>query len=83
MVDNGIVAVKSRVPIRVGLDLLIFEAEISSEESVLPPFRGYLSILISAELIESEIKLPATSVSGTEALTPEAFGISRLTPEAI
>jgi hypothetical protein len=36
-----------------------------------------------ADLIESEVKLLAISVSGIDALTPEAFGIWRLTPEAI
>jgi hypothetical protein len=34
-------------------------------------------------LIESEVILLATSVSGMDALTPEAVGISRFTPEAI
>jgi len=34
-------------------------------------------------LIESEVILLAISVSGIDALTPEAFGISRFTPEAI
>jgi hypothetical protein len=34
-------------------------------------------------LIESEVRLLATSASGMDALTPEAFGISRFTPEAI
>jgi hypothetical protein len=34
-------------------------------------------------LIESEVILLAISVSGIDALTPEAFGISRFTPEVI
>jgi hypothetical protein len=36
-----------------------------------------------ADLIESEVILLAISVSGIDALTPDAFGISRFTPEAI
>jgi hypothetical protein len=67
----------------VGLDLLIFPAEIFIEESVLLSFKGYFSISILANLIESEVILPAISVNGIDALTPEAFGISRFTPEAI
>jgi hypothetical protein len=67
----------------VGLDLLIFPAEIFIEESVLLTFKGYFSISILANLIESEVMLLAISDSGIEALTPEAFGISRFTPEAI
>ena len=67
----------------VGLDLLIFPAEIFIEESVLLSFKGYFSISILANLIESEVILLAISVRGIDALTPEAFGISRFTPEAI
>jgi hypothetical protein len=77
------VAVISNEPISVGLDLLIFPAEIFIEESVLLSFKGYFSISILANLIESEVILLAKSVSGIDALTPEAFGISRFTPEAI
>jgi hypothetical protein len=83
MVDTGIVAVISNEPISVGLDLLIFPAAIFIEESVLLTFKGYFSISILANLIESEVILLAKSVSGIDALTPEAFGISRFTPEVI
>ena len=76
-------AVISKEPISVGLDLLIFPAEIFIEESVLLSFKGYFSISILASLIESEVILLAISVSGIDALTPEAFGISRFTPEVI
>jgi hypothetical protein len=67
------VAVISKEPISVGLDLLIFPAEIFIEESVLLSFKGYFSISILANLIESEVILLAISVSGIDALTPEAF----------
>ena len=45
IVDTGIVAVISKEPIRVGLDLLIFPAEIFIEESVLLSFKGYFLCL--------------------------------------
>jgi hypothetical protein len=77
------VAVISKEPISVGLDLLISPAEIFIEVSVLLSFKRYFSISILANLIESEVILLAISVSGIDALTPEAFGISRFTPEAI
>jgi len=83
IVDTGIVAVISKEPTSVGLDLLIFPAEIFIEESVLLSFKRYFSISILADLIESEVILLAISDSGIDALTPDAFGSSRFTPEAI
>jgi hypothetical protein len=38
---------------------------------------------MSADLIESEVRLLGTSASGTDALIPEALGISRWTFEVI
>ena len=76
-VDAGIVAVISKEPIRVGFALLILDADMSSEVFVPLSFRAKLLMFISADFIESEVRLLGTSASGTEELMPEALGISR------
>ena len=83
IVDAGIVAVTSKEPIRVGFALLILDADMSSEVFVPLSLRAKLLMFMSADLIESEVRLLGTSANGTEALIPEALGISRATFEVI
>ena len=77
IVDAGIVAVISKEPTRVGFALLILDADMFNEVFVPLSLRAKLLIFMSADLIESEVRLLGTSASGTEALIPEALGISR------
>jgi hypothetical protein len=76
MVDTGIVAVSSRVPISVGFALLIFDAAILSE--VFVPFSLSVKFLISifADLMESDARFLGISRNGIDALTPDAFDSS-------
>jgi hypothetical protein len=67
----------------VGFALLISDADISSEVFVPFSLRTKLLMLMFTDLIESEVILLGRSASGTEALTPEALGISRSTLEVI
>ena len=83
MVEAGIVAVTSKAPIRVGFALLILDTEMLSEVFVPLSLRAKLSMFMSADLMKSEVRLLGTSTSGTEALIPEALGISRWTLEVI
>jgi len=83
MVEAGIVAVTSKAPTRVGFALLIFDTEMFSEVLVPLSLRAKLLMFISADLMKSEVRLLGTSTSGTEALIPEALGISRWTLEVI
>jgi len=73
----------SKDPICVGLDLLMFLADMESEDFVPVPFKRYSSILIWTDLIESEFKSLGISSRGIEALTPEAFGSCCSTRDAI
>ena len=81
--NTGIVVVISKDPICVGLDLLIFLAEIAREVFVLLPFKRYSSMLIWTTLIESDLKSLGISSRGIEALMPEAFGSCCSTRDAI
>ena len=83
IVDAEIVAVTSKEPAMVGFALLISDADISSEVFVPFSLRTKLLMLMFTDLIESEVILLGRSASGTEALTPEASGISRSTLEVI
>ena len=83
IVDAEIVAVTSNEPAVVGFALLIFDADMSSEVFVPFSLREKLLMFMFTDLMESEVILLGRSVSGTEALTPEALGISRSTLEVI
>jgi hypothetical protein len=58
----------------VGLDLLIFLADMASEDFVPLAFSVCSSMLIWTDLIESEIMLLGRSINGMDALIPEALG---------
>ena len=83
MVDAGMVAVTSNEPTTFGFAFLTLDADISNETSVPFSLRAKLSMFIFADLIESEVRLLGISARGTEALIPEALGISRSTRETI
>jgi hypothetical protein len=83
IVDAGIVATTSKEPATVGFALLIFDADMSSEVFVPFSFRAKLFMFMFTDLIESEVMLLGRSLSGIEALMPEALGISRATLEVI
>jgi len=83
MVEAGMVAITFKEPTTVGFAFLTLDADISNETCVLFSFRLKLSIFMFADLIESDVKFLGTSVSGTEALTPEALGNSLSTRETI
>jgi hypothetical protein len=83
IVDAEIVAVTFKEPAVVGFALLIFDADISSEVFVPFSLRAKLLMFMFTDLIKSEAILLGRSASGTEALMPDALGISRSTLEVI
>jgi hypothetical protein len=67
----------------VGFAVLLFDADMSNEVFVPFSLRAKLLMFMSTDLIESEVILLGRSASGTEALMPEALGISFSTLEMI
>ena len=77
------VAVTSKEPTTFGFAFLTLEAEISKETCVPVSLSEKLQMFIFADLIESEVILLGRSARGTDALIPEALGMSRSTRETI